>query len=97
MVGFFRSNTRKGLSLDSDDVALLSERFRDAGQVALVIRPFATRASVGAFFTWQDGRMEGEASPLEFPFNAAELARQVEPGAPAPRTVPLCTGRHGPG
>lgn len=66
VVGFFRSHTRKGLALDADDLALFKERFADPRQVALLIRPFATKASTAGIFIWEDGAVRGEASHLEF-------------------------------
>lgn len=87
-VGFFRSHTRRGLSLDPDDLAFLGERFQDPAQVALLVRPFATKASVGGFFLWKNGAIQGEASPLEFPFSAAELGRKQAAEAAASQPKP---------
>ena len=72
-VGFFRSHTRKGLALDADDLALLKARFSDPRNVALLIRPFATKASAAGIFIWEDGAVRGDASYLEFPFRSSEL------------------------
>src|SRR5579862_5297913 len=66
-VGFYRSHTRDGLSLSPEDVALLEECFPLAGQVALLIRPFASKVGVAGFFFRQDGSFPA-ATPLEFPF-----------------------------
>jgi protein TonB len=92
VAGFFRSHTRKGLALDADDLALFKERFADPRQVALLIRPFATKASTAGIFIWEDGAVRGEASHLEFPFRSSELtpskpveeASQPLPGAALP-------------
>jgi protein TonB len=94
VAGFFRSHTRKGLALDADDLALFKARFADPRQVALLIRPFATKASIAGIFIWEDGAVKGEASHLEFPFRSSELtpskpveeARQplAEAAPPAP-------------
>jgi protein TonB len=73
VVGFFRSHTRKGLSLDPEDVAFFEARFRDPNNVALVIRPFATKASIAGIFIWENGKMRGESSYLEFPFRSSQL------------------------
>jgi TonB family protein len=90
VVGFFRSHTRKGLSLDSDDMTLLEARFREPQQIALLVRPFATRASTAAIFIWEEGKIRTEASYLEFPFQAAQLApSRVESVAPAPKSMAL--------
>lgn len=74
VVGYFRSHTRKGLSLDSEDVAFLGARFSDPNQVALLVRPYATKASVAGIFIWEGGIIQGEASHLEFPFRSSQLS-----------------------
>jgi TonB family protein len=73
VAGFFRSHTRKGLAMDADDVALFQAHFSDPRNVALLIRPFATKASVAGIFIWEGGAVRGEASYLEFPFRSSEL------------------------
>jgi len=74
VVGYFRSHTRKGLSLDAEDLAFFEARFREPHHVALLIRPFATKASTAGIFIWENGKVRGEASHLEFPFRSALLA-----------------------
>ena len=73
VAGFFRSHTRKGLALDADDLALFKARFSDPSHVALLIRPFATKASTAGIFIWENGAVQGDASYLEFPFRSSEL------------------------
>ena len=73
VVGYFRSHTRKGLSLDPDDVAFLDARFREAQQFALLVRPFASKASTGAIFIRENGAIRTEGSYLEFPFRSSQL------------------------
>src|SRR5262249_26055095 len=82
VVGFFRSNTRNGLHLDEDDLACVNEFFSDPLQIALLVRPFATRASVAGYFLRENG-VPGATSAFEFPFSRTELAR-TESAAPAP-------------
>jgi TonB family protein len=79
VVGFFRSHTRKGLSLDADDLAFLDARFREAHQIALLIRPFATKASTAGVFIRENGSIHTEASYLEFPFRSSQLAASAPP------------------
>ena len=91
VVGFFRSHTRKGLALDADDLVLFKARFADPRQVALLIRPFATKASTAGIFIWEDGAVRGEASHLEFPFRSSELtpSKPVEEASkPVPEAAP---------
>ena len=73
VVGYFRSHTRKGLSLDPDDVAFLDARFREPQQIALLVRPFASKASTGAIFIRENGNIRAEGSYLEFPFRSSQL------------------------
>ena len=88
VVGFFRAHSRKGLSLDTDDLAFLDARFRAAHHVALLVRPFATKTSVGGLFIREDGTFHGDASYLEFPFRSTQLTPSLwtppEAAAPAP-------------
>jgi protein TonB len=100
VAGFFRSHTRKGLALDAEDMALFKAHFSDPRQVALLIRPFATKASAAGIFIWEDGAVRGDASYLEFPFRSSELTPskpveeasqpvlEVAPPAPPEATVP---------
>ena len=82
VAGFFRSHTRKGISLDSDDLALLQTRFRDPHHLALLVRPFATKASTAGIFIWENGKVTGETSCLEFPFRSSELGTGHTPETP---------------
>ncbi len=95
VVGFYRSQTREGLGLSEEDLELFEKRFAEPGQVFLLVKPFATRASVGAFFFREEGGMRNESSYLEFPFRrrdlgggvAAPTAEYAEPEPPQPRQV----------
>ena len=73
VVGMFRSNTRKGLSLDAEDLALFGEHFGGPQQVALLVRPFATKPSAAGFFVRENGTVDGDASPLEFALSLPEM------------------------
>ncbi len=77
-VGFFRSHTRDGMSLDEEDVALMDDNFPAPAQVALLIKPFGTRVSVAGFFYREDGVFQ-ETTPLEFPFRRRELTGEEGP------------------
>jgi TonB family protein len=74
VVGYFRSHTRKGLSLDAEDLAFLEARFRDPNQVALLVRPYATKASTAGIFIREGGVMRGDSSYQEFPFRSSQLS-----------------------
>src|SRR6185436_5913998 len=52
VVGFYRSHTRDELYIDDADMALAQQYFPDAANVFLLIKPFASRTSIGGFFFW---------------------------------------------
>jgi len=70
VAGFFRTHTRKGISLDPDEVAFLDSTFREPHHIALLVRPFATKASTAGIFIREGGRFSGDSSYLEFPFRS---------------------------
>jgi TonB family protein len=84
VVGYFRSNTRKELALDDEDVAILKRYFAGFPSVCLLIKPFASKANLAGFFLWE-GDEPQRKSPLTFPFNKAELVKLMA-STPAPRT-----------
>lgn len=94
VIGYFRSHTRKGLSLDAEDLAFFEPRFLEPHQVVLLIRPFATKASTAGIFIRENGRIGGETSYLEFPFRSAELTavsrggERSEPASPMAHAGP---------
>jgi protein TonB len=87
VMGYFRAHSRKGLSLDADDLAFLDSRFRSPDHIALLVRPFATKTSVGGLFIREDGVFHADASYLEFPFRSSQLTPSLwtpPEAAPAP-------------
>ena len=101
VVGFFRSHTRKGLALDAEDLAFLEAKFRNPYSLALLVRPFATKASVAGIFLREEAGFNSDASALEFPFRSSQLTpskRGPELAAPPPaptraQVVPIATRR----
>ena len=82
VVGYFRSHTRKGLSLDAEDLAFFEPRFLDPQHIVLVIRPFATKASTAGIFIRENGKI-GRGSqlsrvPIPFLGACAEPRREAE-------------------
>jgi hypothetical protein len=77
-VGYYRSQTRDGMSLAPEDIELLDEFFPDAEDIALLIKPYGTKVSEAGFFVRKDGAFP-EASPLEFPFRRRELTGEEPP------------------
>lgn len=68
LVGFYRSHTREALSLADEDLEMFERYCGDANQIILLVRPYATRTSTGAFFFRENGRFRRESSYQEFPF-----------------------------
>jgi protein TonB len=90
IAGFFRTHTRKGISLDPDDLAVMDGQFRDPHQIALLVRPFATKASTGAIFIREGGKVFADSSYLEFPFRSPEgEAKPATPEAPEAKAAPV--------
>ena len=77
-VGFFRSHTREGLALAPEDIELMDRCFPGPANVALLVKPFATKASTAGFFFREDGVFQ-ETTPLEFPFRRRELLGEEPP------------------
>lgn len=88
VVGYFRSNTRKELQLDDEDVAILKRYFPDSFQVCLLVKPFASKANLAGFFLWDAGEPQRK-SDLTFAFNRAELSKTLaaQPAATSPDSV----------
>lgn len=83
IVGYYRSHTRDGLTLQPEDIQLLDQLFPAAAQLALLVKPYATKPGVAGFFVRENGVFPA-ATPLEFPFRRWELT-----GEEPPRRAPL--------
>src|SRR5579871_1412452 len=71
-VGFYRGHTREAAGLDREEMARMDREFPQPEAVALLVRPFAGKPSVGGFLLRQEGEFP-LASPREFPFRRKEL------------------------
>src|SRR5215469_12923659 len=76
IVGFFRSHTRKGLGLDTEDVAIFNKFFPKQYQVALLAKPFATKLTAGAIFIREGRSLRSESSYKEFHFRTSTVERR---------------------
>ena len=95
-VGYFRSDTRDAMALGPEDIELMDRHFPEPSSVALLIKPFISKSSVGGFF-FRDAGAFPSATPLEFPFRRSELAddedspaiahADSEPGAAEPASI----------
>jgi hypothetical protein len=83
-VGYYRGNTREGFSLGEEDLDLLNHCFPAPASIALLVRPNAMKASIGAVFFREGGRFP-ETTPEEFPFRRWELTGEEAPPRPAKR------------
>lgn len=72
-VGYYRGHTRDGICLAAEDLAVLEELFPEPTAIAMVVKPYATKVSVGGIFFREDGQFRADASHLEFPFRRKEL------------------------
>jgi hypothetical protein len=73
LVGIYRSHTREALGLADEDLERFETYCGDPSQIILLVRPFATRTSVGAFFFQENGGFRRESSYQEFPFKRRDL------------------------
>lgn len=77
IIGYYRSHTRDGLHLATEDLALLDAHFASRDLISLIVKPYATRASVAGFFFWEGDTLRAESTYLEFPFRRKELGGGV--------------------
>jgi len=84
VVGFYRSHTRDELFMDDSDLAIAARYFPGPGNVFLIVKPFATRTSIGGFFFWENDEIYRESTYLPFPFHRGELGGGEARLAPAP-------------
>lgn len=71
-VGYFRSHTREGFSLSSEDLEYCHKFFPGPDHVVLLVRPAGMKPSTAGFFCYEDGSLQAR-TPLEFPFRRSEL------------------------
>ena len=88
-VGYFRSHTREGFAFDENDAAIFRAFFRDPLDVALLIKPFATRAADAAIFLQDNGSLVTDSTPIEFPFTGRQKPRPGSTPVSAPEPVRL--------
>ncbi len=88
-VGFYRTHTRRGLTLDSDDLQL-AEFFPEGADLVLLIKRRMLRPGRAAFFFWDDAQTEPGVPAIEFsvPRRGSPdyaIAPAASPGAPRAR------------
>jgi len=87
-IGYFRSHTRDGLSLDQADADIFSKYLAASGRVALLLKPFATKSPAASlFFPVDGGRLRTGEPPHEFVFSTKINSVVAEPD-PVPEPPP---------
>jgi hypothetical protein len=81
-VGYYRSHTREGLSMTSDDVDLFDRWFPEQNAITLLVKPFATRNSTAGIFFRENGEVRTESSYRELPFGGRQPVRSGETHSP---------------
>ncbi len=81
-VGFYRTHTRRGLNVDSDDLQL-AELFPEGADLVLLLKPRRLRKGRGAFFFWQDAQIAADTPAIRFavPRRASREFAAVQEGA----------------
>jgi hypothetical protein len=83
-VGYFRSHTREGFALDENDASVFRAFFRDPLDVALLIKPFATRVAEAGIFLQDKGALAAESPAIEFQFTGRQKQPSVAEAVATP-------------
>ncbi|MFN0102177.1 MAG: hypothetical protein ACKV2U_08815 [Bryobacteraceae bacterium] len=78
VVGYFRSDLRKGICLYDEDLKLIKEFFPDRSNVFLIIRPGTAPHPTAGFFFWENDSVFSSCSFMEFDFDERTLASDSE-------------------
>ena len=78
-VGYFRSHTRDGFSLAPEDLELLDRFLPGPAHVALLIKPYATKASVGGFFVRAGHTLAGRACTVAAMWRHGVVSTRLPP------------------
>lgn len=77
-VGYYRSHTRDGaMALGAEDLDVMASLFPDGGQIALLVKPFATKVNQAGIFVREGEVFPGETP--EFPFRRREMLGEEAP------------------
>jgi periplasmic protein TonB len=82
VVGYYRSHSRAGFTLDPSDHTLFERCFPKESRLALLVKPPKEEAGTAMFFLGENGQLAAERATVEFPFNLRELGAE-EPGGGA--------------
>jgi len=102
VVGCYRSQIGRGLSLSEEDLSFARTCFRDPSGVFLLIQPSSNGNLNAGFFFWGRGQIDSGYTFQEFPFDTSRLAAALvapstvdapsSKAAPEPVSEPLHTG-----
>jgi TonB family protein len=84
VVGYFRSDLEKGVSLQEEDLKLIAEHFPDPSNVFLVVHFQDADPATAGFFFYDEGQIFSSFSFMEFDFDERILEPQL---IPPPREV----------
>src|SRR5215467_12488743 len=73
VAGYYRSQTRTGFAMSTEDLATMARFFSDPAQLFLLIQPSANGRMTAGFYIWENGAIHGEAMYLAFPFHNSDL------------------------
>ena len=95
VIGYFRSDTREGVRLYEDDLALIRELFADHSNVFLVVRPSEVPHPAAGFFFWEGDRIFSSFSFMEFSFHEDVLTSDAYDSATEPDGNSSCGKQSG--
>ena len=73
VVGYYRTHGEGSLRLSEADLSLARTYFRNPHHVILLIQTVESGPANASFFFWDGGRITGDFSFMEFPFDASLL------------------------
>ncbi len=82
VVGYYRSHSRSGFTLDTADRALFERCFPKEKRLLLLVKPPKAEVGTAMFFLGEAGQLLAERATVEFPFNLRELGAEDAPPQP---------------
>jgi TonB family protein len=92
VVGYYRTQSRTELSVETSDRTLFKKCFPQAPRLALLIKP-RTGVATAMFFLGENGLLAATRATVEFPFSLRELGGEDAAPVPAPlASIPVVPG-----
>lgn len=93
LVGYYRTEKKGPLRLSDADLALADTLFKEPYHIFLLAQTGSPEPATAGFFFRDGGRMQGDVSFLEFPFDACLLPGASRPIREPPQSpIPEATG-----